>query len=100
MKLWEVATLIRSKNAGTFELTFDIMFSDDASYEKVVASDVLNRTYFSNVYHCSYQDVHLYLCPNARGIKITIPRLSVQGTFGDPDLHGGQQYAPLLNLEI
>jgi uncharacterized protein DUF4387 len=50
--------------------------------------------------HCPASSVHVYICPNARAIKATIPRPKAQGTFGDADLHGGQQYAPLLDLEI
>ena len=33
-KLGEVARLIRSKNAGPFELTFDIMFDDERSFSR------------------------------------------------------------------
>ena len=36
--LAELARLIRSKNAGPFELTFDIMFDDAATYERVKRS--------------------------------------------------------------
>ena len=31
-KLWEVTKLVRSKNAGPFMLTFDIMFDDPETY--------------------------------------------------------------------
>jgi len=31
-KLIELAKVVRSKNAGPFELTFDVMFDDDATY--------------------------------------------------------------------
>ena len=34
-KLSDIAKVIRSKNAGPFEITFDIMFDDAASYERV-----------------------------------------------------------------
>ena len=34
----ELARLIRSKNAGPFELTFDIMFADREVYERVKQS--------------------------------------------------------------
>ena len=37
-----LAKVIRSKNAGPFELTFDIMFDDVAKYERVKASGVIN----------------------------------------------------------
>jgi len=36
--LARLAKLIRSKNAGPFELTFDIMFEDAATYERVKRS--------------------------------------------------------------
>ena len=32
-KLHELASLIRSKNAGPFQLTIDIMFDDQATYD-------------------------------------------------------------------
>ena len=39
MKLWELAGLIRSKNAGPFQLTFDIMFDSEEKYRRVVAAE-------------------------------------------------------------
>ena len=42
-KLWEVTKLVRSKNAGPFVLTFDIMFDDPDVYEKVRDSGALNK---------------------------------------------------------
>jgi hypothetical protein len=98
--LAELASLIRSKNAGPFELTFDVMFNDDASYESVTRAGILSTTFFSDTYQCSPQQVRIFHCPRARAIKVTIPRPNVQGTFGDPDLHGGQQHAPLLDLHV
>ena len=41
-KLGELASLIRSKNAGPFELTFDIMFDNVDSFERVKASGALS----------------------------------------------------------
>ena len=37
---------------------------------------------------------------HAVAFKATIPRRRTQGEFGDPDLHGGQQHAPLMAVEI
>ena len=42
MKLWEMTRLIRSKNAGPFELTFDIIFKNIAGYEKVRDARVIS----------------------------------------------------------
>ena len=98
--LAELAALVRSKNAGPFELTFDVMFDDDGSYEAVTRAGILSTDFFAQTYACSAEHVRVFHCPRARAIKVTIPRPSVQGMFGDPDLHGGQQHAPLLGLRI
>jgi hypothetical protein len=100
MQLWEAASLIRSKNAGPFALTFDIMFSDQASYARVRDSGVLTRSLFAALYGVSAEHVDRYECDNALALKFSIPRPCIQGDFGDGDLHGGQQYAPLLSVEI
>ena len=98
--LAELAALIRSKNAGPFELTFDVMFDDDRTYDAVARAGILSAAFFSSTYGCAPEDVQVFHCPRARAIKVTIPRPNVQGTFGDADLHGGQQYAPLLDLRL
>ena len=100
MKLWECASLIRSKNAGPFALTFDIMFSDPSIYEKVRDSHVLDRRLFATLYGVSPELVDAFACDNALALKFSIPRPRTQGTFGDGDMHGGQQYAPLLDVEV
>jgi hypothetical protein len=41
MKLSDCTALIRSKNAGPFSLTYDIMFSDEATYQHVKRSGVI-----------------------------------------------------------
>ncbi len=38
MMLSDLATVIRSKNAGPFELTFDVLFANQDDYQQVVAS--------------------------------------------------------------
>ena len=43
-KLSEIAKTIRSKNAGVDKVTFDIIFPDRASYDRVRASGALSRS--------------------------------------------------------
>ena len=42
-RLRDLAKLIRTKNAGPFQLTLDIMFPDSRTYEHVVASQVITK---------------------------------------------------------
>ncbi|MEI9886092.1 MAG: DUF4387 domain-containing protein [Rhizomicrobium sp.] len=100
MKLAELSSLIRSKNAGPFVLTFDIMFPDDQSYQRVKTSAVLSTRRFAQLFKVSESEVLFFECDNARAFKFSIPRPCSQGELGDGDLHGGQQYAPLLNIDI
>lgn len=99
-QLAELATLIRSKNAGPFVLTFDILFKSEANYRRVKNSGVLTRELFARLYKCPVDIVRFFECDNALGFKYSIPRPTFQGEVGDPDLHGGQQNAPLMTIEI
>jgi hypothetical protein len=100
MKLAELAGLIRSKNAGPFVLTFDIFFADEERYRRVKRSGVLNARRFSELFHCDENRVQFFECDNARAFKFTIPRPIAQGDIGDGDMHGGQQFIPLMDLDI
>jgi hypothetical protein len=100
MKLAELASLIRSKNAGPFILTFDIIFPDDESYRRVKKSGALTTARFAALFRCPQQQVRFFECDNARAFKFSIPRPIVQGDLGDGDMHGGQQFIPLMDIEI
>ena len=99
-KLWEVTKLVRSKNAGPFVLTFDIMFDDAEVYEEVRDSGVLNKKLVAEMYQQNEADVLFFNCDNALAIKFSIPRPIASGDLGDSDCFGGQQYAPLLEIEV
>ena len=100
MKLGEISSLIRSKNAGPFVLTFDILFDDDLMFEQVKNSGVLTKELISKLYRCPAQVVKLFICDNMKAIKFSIPRPITQGDIRDSDMLGGQQFAPLLSIEI
>jgi Domain of unknown function (DUF4387) len=100
MKLHQSATLIRSKNAGPFTLTFDVMFSEAAAYEHVKRSGVLTAERFAQLYGIPADTVDAFEIDQALAFKFSIPRPRTQGDFGDGDMHGGQQYAPLLEIDI
>jgi hypothetical protein len=100
-RLIELARVIRSKNAGPFELTFDIMFADVESYERVKSSGVINAELFANLYAVPVESVlSVHAFDPALSFKATIARPISSGTAGDSDVFGAQQHAPLLDVEI
>ena len=101
MMLSELATVIRSKNAGPFELTFDVLFSDPSDYDRVVRSGQLGPESFASLYGITIDDVLSVIeFEPALAIKVTIKRVRSSGALGESDVYGAQQHAPLLQLDI
>ena len=100
MQLSDYAAIIRSKNAGPFVLTFDILFSDEESYQKVKKSGALNAEMFSRLYKTPIDKVRFFECDLARAFKFSIPHPTTQGHLGATDQHGGQQFIPLISVVI
>ena len=101
MILKDVATVIRSKNAGPFELTLDVLIRDDETFNKMRSANVINQHVIAELYKIPVEDVlGIVYFPNARAIKATIVRPLPSGAMGERDVYGAQQHAPLVNFEF
>lgn len=99
--LTSVASVIRSKNAGPFELTLDILFKDEDTYLFLKKSAFFSRELFAMVYGVSPETIlNVVHFDPAFAVKCTMARRFVSGTPGDTDVYGAQQHAPLLRLEV
>jgi len=100
-KLRDLADIIRSKNAGPYELTFDIMFKTEEIYRAVVAAGIISKESFAALYGISTSDVMeiIHFDP-ANAIKVTIARPVSSGDLRETDVYGAQQHAPLMNYEV
>ena len=100
-KLSALAKTIRSKNAGTDKITFDVIFRERAAYEKVKRASVLTRAKMARLYNISENRITDFVeYDPGLAIKFTILRERPSGSPGDPDIFGAQQYAPLLDVEV
>lgn len=100
-KITDLAKVIRSKNAGPFELTLDIMFNDAETYDKVKASEVITKEKIAELYDIPIEKITTFVWfDKANAVKATILRDRVSGSMGDRDVYGAQQHAPLLSLEF
>ena len=100
VKLRDIASVIRSKNAGAFEITFDIMFRDHNTYERVKQTGVINSQLFARLYRVPENQCDFLTFDGAYAFKCTIPRPIPAGDIGDSDVYGAQQHAPLLEVEV
>jgi hypothetical protein len=99
-KIRDIAQICKSKNAGPFQVTIDVLFEDHDLYRQVKATGVLNAALFSKLYGVAEEDVLFTPYDTAAAFKATLPRLVPAGDYGDTDVYGAQQHAPLLDVEI
>ncbi|ETS87268.1 hypothetical protein PFICI_01096 [Pestalotiopsis fici W106-1] len=105
-KLGDLASVLRSKNAGPYEITFDVIFESEDIYARVKSSGMLSQESVAaafglqvdQIIWCGFFDVAL-------AFKFTIPRIRggravAAGGFMENDVHGSQQYLPLFNMEL
>jgi hypothetical protein len=100
-QMMDIAKIIRSKNSGPFEMTFDIMFDTTEAYERVKNANILTNERVMSLYHLQPEDIitNMFFEP-ALAWKCTIRRPWEQGTVGERDTLGTQQHGPLLTIAV
>jgi hypothetical protein len=102
-RLQDLADVLRSKNAGPFQITIDLMFNDAQVYRRVRESDVLTPECIGAAYDIEPDAVHVIPFDRVRAIKVTMPRRFASNGSGsafDRDVYGAQQHGPLADLLI
>ena len=98
-RLGDLAKVLRSKNAGPYLMTFDIIFDEPEIYEKVKAANLINQATIAHLYATEdAADIRIVAFDQALAIKVTLPRPLASGDVGDSDIYGAQQHVPLHNL--
>ncbi|TEB05458.1 hypothetical protein Psch_02499 [Pelotomaculum schinkii] len=101
INITELASVVRSKNSGPYELTFDIIFKDRAAFEQARRSGVFTKELIAGLYNIDIDKViGVVEFEAANAIKATIVRPVVSGALGETDVYGAQQNAPLLSIEV
>ena len=99
-RLNEVARYVRSKAAGPFWLTVDVFFAGEADFRAWKGSAGLTADSVGAALGLEPGSVKRMEAPDIWVIKFSYPRTHAQGGTLERDMHGGQQYVPLLELEI
>jgi hypothetical protein len=100
MRLGDCTKLLRSKNAGPFTLTMDLLFPDEASYARGRDSGLLEPERLATLYGVDPALVKVFLVPEMLAIKISFPRPIPSGGEGDNDIYGCQYMARLARLPM
>ena len=99
-KVSDVCRHVRSKNAGPFWITLDLSFRDAATYERHVDAPALQPAAIARLYDVDAALVKRFPIPDLAVLKISYPRRRPQGGPMERDMHGGQQYVRLLDIDL
>jgi hypothetical protein len=99
-KVREVCRHIRSKNAGPFWVTIDLFFRNEELSRRYRDTPALGPEVIERLYGTDSGLVKRLPVDALRMVKISFPRGKPQGWMGERDMHAGQHYARLLDVEI
>lgn len=98
--LHELASYIRSKNAGPFWVTLDLFFDELENFKRVCAAPQLSERTMAELFGTDAALVKIFKIEALQVIKISYPRPVPQGDKYERDMHSGQQYVQLLDLPV
>ncbi|EWG53542.1 hypothetical protein FVEG_11950 [Fusarium verticillioides 7600] len=104
--LSDLCRIVRSKNAGPYEITIDAMFASTEAYEAIKSSDLLSASNVAKAIGVSEQDIiWIGFFDPAISFKVTIPRIrsgkkKSAGGFMENDIHGSQEHMGLASLKL
>ena len=81
-------------------ITVDMFFHDQESFDLYVNSRALQPEGIAPLFGVRPDQVGFYPVRNLHVLKISYPRKDPQGGMIERDLHGGQQFARIVDLEL
>ena len=99
-RLKDVCRYIRSKNAGPFWITVDLFFDSPDSYRRYGNDPAISADAVAALYGVDVQHVRRFEVDTLSVVKLSFPRLHPQGGVVERDMHSGQQFVRLLDVEL
>ena len=99
-KIRDVCRHVRSKNAGPFWVTVDFFFDSEESFKRYRDTAALGPELFAHLFGTDARLVKRVPVDRLHMIKISYPRAHPQGWMRERDMHAGQQFARLLEVDI
>ncbi|KAF4992491.1 hypothetical protein FGRMN_7123 [Fusarium graminum] len=104
--LSDLCRIVRSKNAGPYEITIDAIFSSEIDYQRVKNSELLSPPNVAKALGIHEKDIiWMDFFDPAISFKVTIPRVrsgrkKAAGGFMENDIHGSQEHMGLASLKL
>jgi hypothetical protein len=91
---------VRSKNAGPYWVTVDFFFDGAESFERYARSKAIGPEVFARLYGVDARMVKQFPVPKLNILKVSYPRAMPQGGEVERDMHSGQQFVRLMDIEL
>jgi hypothetical protein len=100
-RMLDMASVIRSKDAGVNRLTFDIFFTSAENYEAALNSNLFIRENIAGVLGLPVgKIVGTFFVDACNAIKISVERPNISGSSDERDVFGAQQQSVLEEMNI
>ena len=99
-KVRDVCDEVRSKNAGPFWVTIDLFFKSPDDFTRYANSPELGPSQFAEAFGVSADLVKHFPIDSLNVLKVTYPRPRPQGGMIERDMHAGQQFVRLLEVDL
>jgi hypothetical protein len=99
-RLKDICRHVRSKNAGPFWVTVDLFFDSAESFARYHDHPAIGREAIAALYAVDPAHVKRFSVESLSVVKLSYPRLAPQGGVLERDMHGGQQFVRLLEVEL
>jgi hypothetical protein len=99
-KIQDLAQYVRSKNAGPFWVTLEIFCDNDESYSRIKNSPNIAPQKVAALYGTNPCMIKSFYIDNLRVIKFSYPRPMSSGHKYENDMHAGQQYIRIAEVEV
>jgi len=96
----EICRYVRSKNAGPFWVTFDLFFKNRGDYERYAESPAIGPETFEKLFGVDPALVKRFPVDTLEMVKISCVRPTPSGSRVERDLHSGQMFVRLLDIEL
>ena len=99
-KVRDVCDEVRSKNAGPFWVTIDLFFKSPDDFCRYANSAELDSSRFAKIFGVSKDLVKHFPVDSLNVLKVTYARPRPQGGMIERDMHAGQQFVKLLEIDL
>jgi Domain of unknown function (DUF4387) len=100
-RLLDMATVIRSKDAGVNRLTFDIFFTSAENYEAALNSNLFTPENIAGIVGVApAKIIGTYFVDACNAIKISVERPNISASVDERDMFGAQQQSVLEEMSI